>query len=321
VYARKKKVLVIGCGSIGQRHARLLGKRKDVCLSICDPIESSLVNTCKKTKVDRQFKDYRKALEEKPEFVFVCTHEGLHAVIAIAALESGAHVFCEKPLADNLSSARKIIDIATKSNKVFAVGYALRYTKAYGTIKSLLDKKIIGNVVGGQVSLGAYETLINAKTDCYLNQPWSLILTYTHEIDYLRWFLGSVSRTLGIHAKLGEVEKKADPNIVGCVLQFETGAVITLYMDYIQYPSQRSIMLIGDKGKILYSTMNSQIIVYKHEVSPFKIIDVAEERNESFIEEHNQFFRASKNQLNSIVNANDAFETLKTAYLLINSLR
>ncbi len=318
---KKKKALVVGCGSIGQRHARLLGMREDVCLSVCDPIETNLINTCRQTKVDKRFKDYRKALEECPEFVFICTPESLHAAIAIAALESGVHVFCEKPLADNLSSAGKIIDAVTKSNKLFAVGYVLRYTKAYRTIKSLLDKKIIGNVVGGQVSLGAYETLINAKTDCYLNQPWSLILTYTHEIDYLRWFLGPVSRTVGMHAKLGEVEKKVDPNVVGCVLQFDTGAIITLYMDYIQSPGQRSIMLIGDKGKIFYSTMENLVVVYKDKAEPFKTIDVAEERDNSFIEEHNQFFRASKNQINSIVDANDAFETLKTAYSLIDSLK
>ena len=67
--------------------------------------------------------------------------------------------------------------------------------------------------------------------------------------------------------------------------------------------------------------MNNKILVYKDKAAPFKAIDVAEERDSSFIEEHNQFFKASKNQINSIVNVNDAYETLKTAYLLIDYLR
>jgi hypothetical protein len=67
--------------------------------------------------------------------------------------------------------------------------------------------------------------------------------------------------------------------------------------------------------------VTNQVVIFKYKTGSSEIIDVAQERAQSFIEEHNQFFKAAENQLDPIIDVNDAFETLKTAYLLINSLK
>lgn len=197
----------------------------------------------------------------------------------------------------------------------------MRFNEAFKTIKSLLDRNVIGNVVAGQACAGSYQTLLNAKTDSYLNQPWGLVLTYTHEIDYLRWLLGPVTKASGFHARLGQKEKRPDPNVLGCVLQFETGAVVALNIDYVQSPPQRSIVLIGDSGKICYSTLTGAVTVFKNESSMPETIDVAQERDESFVEEHSHFFSCVEKKLSPVVDVHDALETLKVAYLLIDSLK
>lgn len=102
---------------------------------------------------------------------------------------------------------------------------------------------------------------------------------------------------------------------------FLSAYIVTLHMDYVQYPAQRSIVLIGDRGKIFYSTMAGQVVISNYRPDSSKTIDVAQERDQSFIEEHNQFFKAAETQLSPTVDVNDAFETLKTAYLLIDSLK
>ena len=62
----------------------------------------------------------------KPDAVAVCTYPGTHAGLTIKALESGAHVFCEKPLAPNIEDAQSMVDAAKKHGKKLVIGYILR---------------------------------------------------------------------------------------------------------------------------------------------------------------------------------------------------
>jgi len=296
-----------------------------VRLWICDTNDKHLEDTSTTAQVDMVFKDYKKALERGPEFVWVCTPEHLHASMSIEALKRNAHVFCEKPLTDNLESGKRLVDEVGKSDKMFAVGYSCRYTKVFRTIKSLLEKNTIGTIVGGFAMVGAYETLTYAKTDHYLKQPWSLVLTYTHEIDYLRWFIGPVVKAAGFCGTLGDVEKKPDPNIVGCVLQFHNGAIVNLLIDYIQAPSERSLILIGDRGKVRFSTNNNEVMVYMYNmdsvVEPYEVIDVAEEDDEAYIREQECFFEhVEHGRPSEIVDVSDAYETLRVACTLIEGM-
>jgi predicted dehydrogenase len=316
-----KKILLIGCGSIGQRHARLLSERKDIRLWICDSVPANLEPFEGKGNVEKLFTNFQEGLQGNPDAVWVCTPENSHAPLAIAALEKDAHVFCEKPLADTLEAAERIRQAVYKSQKVFAVGYSFRYTKVFKTIKDLIDQKAVGNIVGGQVCLGSYETLRRARTDGYLKQPWGLLLTYTHEIDYLRCFLGQVRNVAGFQATLGQMEKKADPNVIGSVFQFQPGSIVTVYLDYVQDPSLRTICLIGDKGKISFANKSPALEVFKYDTGLTEQIDIAQNPDDPYIAEHNEFFKAIEIQSAAIVDADDACETLNVAFRLIESFK
>ena len=89
----EKTVLIVGCGSIGGRHARLLAEREDIVLWSCDVNESHLDQVSSCTKIEKQYSDYRVALKEKPDMVWVCTPEESHAAVSIDALRAGADVF------------------------------------------------------------------------------------------------------------------------------------------------------------------------------------------------------------------------------------
>ncbi len=312
-----KKILLIGCGSIGQRHARLLSERKDIRLWICDSVPANLEPLKGKGNIEKLFTDFQEGLKQKPDMVWVCTPENSHAFLAVAALENGAHVFCEKPLADTMEAGERIQKAVHAAKKVFAVGYTFRYTKVFKTIKDLIDQKGVGNIVGGQVCLGSYETLRRARTDAYIKQPWGLLLTYTHEIDYLRCFMGPIQKVAGFQASLGRMEKKADPNVIGSVFQFQSGSIATVHLDYVQDPSLRSINLIGDKGKISFMNKSPSLEVFKYDTGQTEQIDITQNSDEPYIEEHNEFFKAVENQTAAIVEVDDACETLNVAFRLI----
>ncbi len=184
-----KTILIVGCGSIGHRHARLLSERADIALWGCDLDETLLADISKYAKIQRRFSDYKVALQEKPDMVWVCTPEVSHSAISIEALNTGADVFCEKPLASTIEQGQQIVDAVKKTGRTFTVGYVLRCEGGMNLIKQIVDEKKIGNVLGGKVILGAYEELVcYCKSDYHLQGKNIVVLDYIHEINYLRCF-------------------------------------------------------------------------------------------------------------------------------------
>ncbi|CAH0993997.1 Inositol 2-dehydrogenase/D-chiro-inositol 3-dehydrogenase [Emticicia aquatica] len=123
------KVLVVGCGNMGASHAQAykLLDGFDIC---------GIVSTGKSKEVLNEklgggyalFSDYETALETtKPDAVCISTYPDTHEAFAIKALESGCHVFIEKPLADTVEGAERVAAAAQKSGKKVVVGYILRH--------------------------------------------------------------------------------------------------------------------------------------------------------------------------------------------------
>lgn len=125
----KVKILVVGCGNMGSSHATSYHHSKDY------EIVGLVSRGNSKEKLNQKlgggyalFDDYYSALEEsKPNAVCISTYPDTHEPYAIAALKAGAHVFVEKPLADSIEGAQRVIDAAKKYNKKLVVGYILRY--------------------------------------------------------------------------------------------------------------------------------------------------------------------------------------------------
>ena len=75
----------------------------------------------------KKFDNFDKALAElKPDVVSINTFPDTHADFAIKAMEAGAHVFVEKPLADNVANAEKVVETARRTKRKLVVGYILR---------------------------------------------------------------------------------------------------------------------------------------------------------------------------------------------------
>ena len=122
-----KKVLVVGLGNMGMSHAlaytRIPGLEVvGVCTRHIDTVK--LPEALAKA---RKFSSYDEALKAlKPDIVSINTLPDTHADYAIKAMEAGAHVFVEKPLADTVENAQLVVDTARRTGKKLVVGYILR---------------------------------------------------------------------------------------------------------------------------------------------------------------------------------------------------
>jgi predicted dehydrogenase len=124
----KQRVLVVGLGNMGMAHARAYARIPGFeIVGLCERhmAERSLPPALAKAARFTRFEDALAAL--KPDVVSVNTLPDTHAQFTIAAMEAGAHVFLEKPIADNLRDAERVVETARRSGRKLVIGYILRH--------------------------------------------------------------------------------------------------------------------------------------------------------------------------------------------------
>ncbi|MBC7891093.1 MAG: Gfo/Idh/MocA family oxidoreductase [Sphingobacteriaceae bacterium] len=158
------RVLVVGCGNMGASHA--LAYQSFDGFEIC-----GIVSTGKSKEVLNErlgggytlFSDYATALAEtRPDAVCISTYPDTHEAFAIQALEQGCHVFIEKPLADTVEGAERVVAAAEKAGRKVVVGYILRHHPSWAKFVEVaqgLGKPLVMRMNLNQQSHGAMWTV------------------------------------------------------------------------------------------------------------------------------------------------------------------
>jgi predicted dehydrogenase len=119
------RVLVAGLGNMGISHA--LAYHRNPGYEIVGLMNRSKIDLPQELQDYPVYPEFYQALQEcKPQLVAVCTYSDSHAEYAMAAMDAGAHVFVEKPIASNADDARKVVARAIETNRKLMVGYILR---------------------------------------------------------------------------------------------------------------------------------------------------------------------------------------------------
>jgi len=129
---RKLRVAIIGCGGIANgKHMPSLSKIEAVeMVAFCDLVKERAEKAAKEygTPDAKVYTDYKELLkDESIDVVHVCTPNKSHADITVAALESGKHVMCEKPMAKTAADARRMVEAAKRTGKKLTIGYQNRF--------------------------------------------------------------------------------------------------------------------------------------------------------------------------------------------------
>lgn len=146
---KKIKVAVIGCGTIA-RSAHLPAYAKNPLVEIKYLVDIKLekaIEMAEKYNVPYTCADFREILEDKEvEAVSICTPNNTHAPIAIACLNAGKNVLCEKPASVNLDLVLNMKEAADKSGKILNIGVVNRFNTAVNKIKQLIENGELGKI-------------------------------------------------------------------------------------------------------------------------------------------------------------------------------
>ncbi|QYK41097.1 MAG: Gfo/Idh/MocA family oxidoreductase [Paracoccaceae bacterium] len=135
------RVLVAGLGTMGKSHA--LAYHADPAFRIAGLVNRSPVELPDALRGYPVTSDFHEALERlRPDLVCVATYSDSHADFAVAAMEAGAHVFVEKPLATTVADARRVADCAARTGRKVVVGYILRHHPSW--IRLIAEARALG---------------------------------------------------------------------------------------------------------------------------------------------------------------------------------
>ncbi|MBM4460959.1 MAG: Gfo/Idh/MocA family oxidoreductase [Chloroflexi bacterium] len=236
--ALTRRVIVVGLGSIGRRHARLLNARGDLAVELCEPAPANLELAYAEVGWLPTYGTYTEALRTRPELMVIATPHGLHCEQTVRALEQGIHVLCEKPMSDRLADARTMLAAADRarqrSGAVLSIGFMLHFHPLLARLKQLVADGALGAVLHVHYNVGSYITLVNSRSRYQADLEGALLLDYAHQPDFIYWLLGE--KPVGVSmaaAQGGQFEHTSMPNVLALTCDYARPLLTTIHLNYL----------------------------------------------------------------------------------------
>ena len=266
----RRKILLVGLGSIGQRHARNLRAlggdgvtllahraRRDAPL-LTDPLRPRRdVDPAAALGIET-FTDYAAALAQRPDAVYVANPTSLHLATARQAAEAGCHLFIEKPLSHSLEGVPELLDLVARRGLVATVGYQLRFHPALRLARELLAQGAIGRLLGVRADFGEFLPGWHPYED--YRQGYAaraalgggVVLTQIHDFDYLGWLFGWPERVAAFGGRLGALEIDVEDTVCSQLEVTREGRPfpIQLWQDFLSRPARRRCEVVGEDGTL-----------------------------------------------------------------------
>lgn len=248
----KLRVGIVGCGLIGARRARFAAAAGDRVVAVSDLAVDRAVALARDHGA-RAEPDWR-ALVACPEIdaVVVATFNAALADVASAALDAGKHVLCEKPFGCNATEALRLLETASRTDRVVKVGFTLRHHEAVARAHALVEEGAIGTPVAVRAAYGhggrpGYDR--EWRGDPALAGGGELLDQGVHLVDLSRWFLGDFARVSGaVGTWVWQVEPLEDNGFA--LLQTADGRVATLHTSWTQWRNLFRLEVLGTDGLV-----------------------------------------------------------------------
>jgi predicted dehydrogenase len=247
-----KRVLVIGCGSIGQRHATNAARIASVSVVDVDRARAMAVaasigaEACESVEA---------GFAAKPDAVVIAAPHQHHLPLARAALGIGGDLLIEKPLAASLEGVAPFLRQA--AGRRVRVVCNMRFHPAIVALRAALPmigkprfaQAHYGNYLPDMRPAADYRTLYCASAAA----GGGVILDAIHEIDYLMWLFGAVQRVSAEAGRLSELD--IDVEDYASILLTHTGGVRSeIHLDYLQRVKRRGCVIAGSEGTLVWTS-------------------------------------------------------------------
>jgi predicted dehydrogenase len=288
-------VLIVGCGSIGKRHARVLRGLGIKDVRACDLLPAQRESLLAETPAVKMYDSYEVALRDQPETVLICTPPSLHVPMALQAIHAGCHVLCEKPLSDITQGIDELTELAADKHKKVMVALCFRYHEGLVRAKDYLDSGRVGRLVSVRALMGEHLPEVRPDYQDLFSVRYGGAFDLTHEIDLAIWYASQpVSRVRSLSGTYSDIGIEA-PDVAEILIDFENRCMASIHLDFFQRPRRRQIELICIEGVVLVEFARwdcCTVSVYAAARGTWEHQELVTDRDDMFRAEDREFLQA-----------------------------
>jgi predicted dehydrogenase len=294
------KILIVGFGSIGARHARVVkALYPNIEIGILHHRESAT----SQASDNHEFFSIEDALAFEPEIAIIANPSPFHVLVAQSLANAGIHLLIEKPLSDSMSQVEALFEIAKINHTLITVGYNLRFLKSLQKFKSILESGVIGRINSVQCSVGQYLPSWRPGTDYRKSVSANsglgggVLLELSHELDYLIWIFGSVDWVQAFIGRQSNLEIDVEDSV--CLIMQHMGRSgngpisASVNLDFIRHDSTRSCTAIGALASLRWDGINDGVEIWEANSDTWiELYKGVSERDESYESQFSNFMNA-----------------------------
>jgi len=313
-------ILVVGAGSIGQRHIKNLVELGVGSVAVVDTDVDRLLSLSKIGDV-AGFTCIEDALRLPTDAAIVSVPTHLHMEVALQLAQHNMPLFIEKPVANILEDAWALRDLQDHFKQWTVIGYSMRFHPAIQIVKELLPE--IGTPLYARAEVGQYLPDWHPDEDyrnwymAHEDQGGGALLDLSHEIDYMRWLFGGIDgHNEGYVDKISELDIDSD-DIAEFNIAFCAGPYASIHMDLLDRSYNRRLRIVGSEGTIDWGNKGNYVSLFKP-IEGFTYHQYDQERNVQFMEEMKAFVDSVECGIPhpEMATLEDGIEVLKVVKLL-----
>ena len=289
---KNTQILIIGFGSIGQRHYNNLLNLGFDNINVFDPDDKKFFNN----NINR-IKKIDLEILKNFDAAFICNPNNLHIETALKCAEAGCHLFIEKPLSHNFNGINKLIEICERKKLINMVACNMRFHPCLAFIKKYLDSNKLKKIYSISHEFGYYLPYWRIGTDYTKNYAakksmgGGIILDDIHEFDLLFWLndFENVKETKFIYEKISNLKINTE-DICNASFKFTNKVIGSIKCDYLQQKYNRNCIIVAEKGNLKWD-WNENIVWLCTKNKAQKLFETKRyDLNQMYIDEIKYFF-------------------------------
>ena len=314
-----QRVLIVGYGSIGQRHLRIVRENlPDATIMVFRHQPTTHIPEMANS-VTSSMDD---VLSFAPEVAIIANPAPFHLEIAKALVEMSCHLLIEKPISDKSDDVEDLLETVRAKGVICQVAYNLRYLPSLSRFRDLINEGLIGRPLSVRCEVGQYlpswrpnndyRTGVSAKSDL----GGGVLLELSHEIDYLRWIFGEVEWVRSWVGNVGDLDIDVE-DTAHLILSFKSKAnnkpvIANLNIDFVRHDATRICTVIGAGGSLRWNGVTGMIDIYKSGgVGWEEYVVMPHQRDDSYQSQWELFLNAIAESTTPLVSCKAGLAVLK----------